>query len=44
MALARRPEVVRLGEEAAFLALLPVRVIWGIGPVAAERLASTTAR
>ena len=31
--------VVRPGEEAAFLKPLPVRVIWGIGPVTAEKLA-----
>jgi len=31
--------VVRSGEEAAFLKPLPVRVIWGIGPVTAEKLA-----
>jgi DNA polymerase-4 len=31
--------VVRPGEEAAFLAPLPVRVLWGLGPVTAEKLA-----
>ncbi len=31
--------VVHPGREAAFLAPLPVRVIWGIGPVTAEKLA-----
>jgi DNA polymerase-4 len=31
--------VVRPGEEAAFLALLPVRVLWGVGPVTAAKLA-----
>jgi DNA polymerase-4 len=31
--------VVRPGEEAAFLAPLAVRVIWGVGPVTAEKLA-----
>ncbi|MCI0399216.1 MAG: DNA polymerase IV [Chloroflexi bacterium] len=31
--------IVRPGEEAAFLAPLPVQVIWGIGPRTAERLA-----
>lgn len=31
--------VVRPGEEAAFLKPLPVRVIWGIGPVTARKLA-----
>jgi DNA polymerase-4 len=31
--------VVSPGEEAAFLAGLPVRVLWGVGPVTAEKLA-----
>jgi DNA polymerase-4 len=33
--------VVRPGEEAAFLAPLPVRVLWGVGPVTAQKLAET---
>jgi DNA polymerase IV len=32
--------VVRPGEEAAFLAPLPVRVLWGIGPVTGAKLAA----
>lgn len=32
--------VVRPGEEAAFLAPLPVRALWGIGPVTAQKLSS----
>jgi len=31
--------VVRLGEEASFLAPLPARVLWGIGPVTEKKLA-----
>jgi DNA polymerase-4 len=32
--------VVRPGEEASFLSPLPVRVLWGIGPVTAQKLAA----
>ena len=32
--------IVRPGEEATFLASLPVRVLWGIGSVTAQRLAA----
>lgn len=33
--------IVPPGEEATFLSGLPVRVLWGVGPVTAERLAET---
>lgn len=36
--------VVRPGEEAAFLAPLPVRALWGLGPVAERRLAALGVR
>lgn len=36
--------VVRPGEEAAFLAPLPVRVLWGVGPVTAGKLAEMGVR
>lgn len=36
--------VVPPGEEAAFLAPLPVRVLWGIGPVTADKLADIGVR
>jgi DNA polymerase-4 len=36
--------VVPPGEEAAFLAPLPVRVLWGIGPVTADKLAKMGVR
>ena len=36
--------VVQPGDEAAFLAPLPVQVIWGVGPVTAEKLAQMGVR
>jgi DNA polymerase IV len=35
--------VVRPGQEASFLAPLPVRVLWGVGPVMAQKLAEVGA-
>jgi DNA polymerase-4 len=37
-------QVVPPGEEAAFLAPLPIRELWGVGPKTAERLAKLGAR
>jgi DNA polymerase-4 len=36
--------VVRPGEESGFLAPLPVRVLWGVGPVTAQKLAGMGVR